>query len=90
MDPSSDSSPWRKSSHSGPNGCVEAVRLPNGLIGVRDSKQPQGGVLTYTPHEWRAFLAGVRDNQFDDLAITPPGGIALPGVSATETNHSRA
>lgn len=67
--------------------------MSEGLIAVRNSKRPGDGLVTYDRHEWRSFLAGVRNGEFDDLAQTPPGGIALPGVSAvsaTETNRSRA
>jgi hypothetical protein len=65
--------PWRKSSFSGPNGCVEAAPLNGGLIAVRDSKNPQGGHLVYNAHEWQSFLAGVRNGEFDYLApISPP------------------
>jgi Domain of unknown function (DUF397) len=63
--------PWRKSSFSGPNGCVEAAPVRGGLIAVRDSKNPQGGHLLYNALEWQAFLAGVRHGEFDYLAPTP-------------------
>ena len=55
---------WRKSSHSGANGCVEVARSGD-QIAVRDSKDPSGPVLLFTAHEWRAFVAGVRDAEFD-------------------------
>jgi hypothetical protein len=55
---------WRKSSHSGANGCVE-VAHDDDQVAVRDSKDRNGPVLVFTPHEWRAFLAGVRDGEFD-------------------------
>jgi hypothetical protein len=35
---------------------------------VRDSKNPDSGVLLYTPHEWDCFLDGARRGEFDDLA----------------------
>ncbi len=38
--------------------------MPHG-IAVRDSKDPGGPVLDFTPAEWRAFIAGVRDGEFD-------------------------
>lgn len=52
---------WRKSSLSGQDGnCFEvATNLP-GLVAVRDSKDPQGGTLTFTPGVWADFLAGIR------------------------------
>ena len=55
---------WRKSSHSGSNGCIE-VAGSGDQVAVRDSKDPSGPVLVFTPHEWRAFLDGVRDGEFD-------------------------
>jgi hypothetical protein len=35
---------------------------------VRDSKDPAAGFLLYEAAEWRAFLAGVRNGEFDHLA----------------------
>jgi hypothetical protein len=58
---------WGKSSLSGStgDGCVEA-RLDGGMIQLRDSKaRGAGPVLTFTPHEWRAFLGGVPLGNFD-------------------------
>jgi Domain of unknown function (DUF397) len=58
---------WRKSSRSGNNGgnCVEVARNLPGAVALRDSKDPEGPVLTFTPDEWRAFAAGVRGGEFD-------------------------
>ena len=57
---------WIKSSRSFSNGnCVEMRHLPEGQIGVRDSKNPAGAILRFDPAEWRAFLAGVRHGEFD-------------------------
>jgi prepilin-type processing-associated H-X9-DG protein len=55
---------WRKSSHSGDNGCVEVAFL-DGHVAVRDSKDRHGPFPRFTPAEWRAFLRGVRDGEFD-------------------------
>ena len=76
----SDQSPaWIKSLLSFANSnCVEAARLSGGHIGVRDSKDPHGAVLRFTPAEWSAFLGGVRNGEFD----------ALAGVRATESAAS--
>jgi len=38
------------------------------LILMRDSKNPGGPVLAFTEAEWRAFIAGVKDGEFDDLS----------------------
>ncbi len=52
---------WRKSSYSGSgNDCVEVAANIQGVVAVRDSKDPGGAVLTFTPGEWRAFLASMR------------------------------
>jgi Domain of unknown function (DUF397) len=50
---------WRKSSWSGGNGgdCVEVARNLPGAVAVRDSKDPDGPTLTFTPDEWVAFTA---------------------------------
>ncbi len=52
---------WRKASASTNAGnCVEvAVNLP-GVVAVRDSKDPHGPVLTFTPADWHAFTARLR------------------------------
>ncbi|MEG3636420.1 DUF397 domain-containing protein [Micromonospora palythoicola] len=50
---------WRKSSRSNQNGgaCVEVADNLPGLVAVRDSKDPAGPVLAFTPAAWRAFVA---------------------------------
>ena len=57
---------WRKSSYSGGAGnCVEIAGGRSGAVGVRDSKNPTGPVLLFTPRTWRAFIAGVKNGEFD-------------------------
>jgi hypothetical protein len=59
-------SSWTKSSLSHANGnCVEVADLPSGQVGMRDSKDAQGLVLRFPPEEWRAFIQGVRNGEFD-------------------------
>jgi hypothetical protein len=56
---------WVKSSLSFANGdCVQVARLPDGRVAVRDSKDPGGPVLRFTPAEWAAFLGGVHNGEF--------------------------
>ena len=57
---------WRTSSRSNDQGlCVEvATNLP-GVVAVRDSKDRSGPVLAFTPSEWSAFIAGVKNGKFD-------------------------
>lgn len=60
---------WRKASFSNPSGnCVEVAALPDGSVAVRNSRQPEGPALVYTRAEIAAFLTGVRNGEFDDLA----------------------
>lgn len=57
---------WKKSARSACNGaCVEVARLAGGHVGVRDSKNQNGPVLVFTPREWKAFIGGVKDGEFD-------------------------
>lgn len=70
---------WVKSSFSGDNGgnCVEVAELKDAvdgpghkaehadLIAVRDSKDPDGPKLFFTPAEWEAFINGVKAEEFD-------------------------
>jgi hypothetical protein len=57
---------WIKSSLSAYNGnCVEIEGLTGDKIRVRDSKDPRGPVLNFTPAEWDAFIGGVYNGEFD-------------------------
>lgn len=67
IDSASRDLPWRKARSSVNNGaCLEAAPV-NGMVAVRDSKNPKGPILTYTAAEWRAFLDGAKRGEFDDL-----------------------
>jgi hypothetical protein len=60
---------WIKSSFSYANGdCVEVASLPDGAIGVRDSKDASGPVLRFTASEWQAFISGACSGEFDQLS----------------------
>ena len=52
---------WRKSSYSntGAN-CLEVAETRSGKVAVRDSRNPDDGVLTFSPDEWQTFVAKVR------------------------------
>ncbi len=59
---------WVKSSLSFSNGnCVEVANLPDGRIGVRNSRDSEGPVLRFTSDEWHAFLGGARNGEFDSF-----------------------
>ena len=54
--------PWRKASRSVGNGeCVEISSGP-GLVSIRDSKNPEGPVLSYPADAFRTFLDAVKRN----------------------------
>lgn len=56
---------WTKSSLSMHNGqCVEVAGLADDVIRVRNSRDPQGVVLSFTPAEWDAFIGGVQLGEF--------------------------
>jgi hypothetical protein len=65
---------WQKSSYSGSNGgqCVEVARNLPGVVGVRDSKDPDGPSLIVTAGEWQAFLDGMRDLSHFPHSPVPP------------------
>ncbi len=56
---------WRKASYSSSNGgqCVEVADAGT-AVAVRDSKDPAGPALVFTPVEWEAFCAGVKRGEF--------------------------
>ncbi|MFI6174907.1 DUF397 domain-containing protein [Nonomuraea sp. NPDC051191] len=58
---------WKKSPYSGGNGnCVE-LRRHNGMIEVRDSKDPAGPILSFTDPEILAFRRGLSSGAFDEI-----------------------
>ncbi len=57
---------WRKSTRSGSGtDCVEFASATDGTVGLRDSKNTDGPVLTVTPREWRVFMTGLKGGAFD-------------------------
>ncbi|GHH89002.1 hypothetical protein GCM10018793_70670 [Streptomyces sulfonofaciens] len=56
--------PW-----SGPTGgqCLEAKRLTDGRVAVRQSTDAAGPALIFTQGEFRAFVAGAKSGLADSL-----------------------
>ena len=55
---------WRKSSYSGgAQNCVEVAGGLPGVVGVRDSKDPDGQALVFTTPAWRVFADRVKNAQ---------------------------
>ena len=52
---------WRKSSYSSGNGgaCVEVAAGGPGVVAVRDSKDPDGPALMFSPAEWSALMSSL-------------------------------
>lgn len=62
---------WRKSIISDTGGCVE-VAYADGAVGVRDTKaQGIGPILEFNEREWRAFIAGAQNGEFDYDLLRP-------------------
>ncbi|MFF0244845.1 DUF397 domain-containing protein [Streptosporangium sandarakinum] len=49
-------------------GTSSAKAQPDCFFLVRDSKDPDGPVLSFSPIEWSAFLATIKSGSFDTLA----------------------
>lgn len=62
-----EDSGFRSSSYCGPGDCV-AVKLncEDGLVRVRHSRHGEQGTLIFSASEWRAFIAGVHNHEFDN------------------------
>jgi len=56
---------WRKSSYSSSNPqCVEVAMTETTTL-VRDSKNPEGGTLSFNPQGFAAFLRPITKGQVD-------------------------
>lgn len=53
---------WRKSSRSQPENCVEVAISDSAL--VRDSKNPDGGILAFPRDSWARFVNATVTEQF--------------------------
>lgn len=57
---------WTKSSWSGGNGaCVEVASPALRTVAVRDSKNPGGPSLAFSPEAWAAFVTEVESTDHD-------------------------
>jgi hypothetical protein len=46
---------------------VEVAALPDRRIAVRNSNQPEQGIVLFTRAEMEAWIHGVKAGEFDDL-----------------------
>ncbi|MEU5528779.1 DUF397 domain-containing protein [Micromonospora chersina] len=58
---------WRTSSRSTDSGgnCVEVADNLPGVVLVRDSKDPSGPTLAFTPDAWRSLVTSLRRPRLD-------------------------
>ena len=57
---------WRRASFCASGECVEVTRQ-NGMIVMRDSKEPRSPMLHYTTQEWQSFVRSIKAGEFDDF-----------------------
>jgi predicted secreted Zn-dependent protease len=55
---------WRRSTKCASETCVE-VAISGNRAYVRSSKDAAGAYLVFDAEEWRSFVSGVRDHEFD-------------------------
>ncbi|WP_019871344.1 DUF397 domain-containing protein [Salinispora oceanensis] len=52
---------WRKSTRSNNGGdCVEVADNLSDIVGLRDSKDPSGPILTFSPTAWATFIRATK------------------------------
>ncbi|TYB69689.1 DUF397 domain-containing protein [Nonomuraea sp. PA05] len=79
---------WRRSSFcNGATACVEVAEV-EGLVALRDSKEPDGPVLLYSRLEWEAFLAGVRAGEFDLAVLCASAGDGSDGDARARASEA--
>lgn len=55
---------WRKSTYSSQDGnCVEIAINLRGIVAIRDSKNPNGEVLSFTHSDWAAFIREMKTGE---------------------------
>jgi predicted secreted Zn-dependent protease len=62
---------WRRSARCANGSCV-AVAVTEQFVGMRDTKSWNGPVLEFDQESWRAFVAGVRNGEFDLATFDRP------------------
>lgn len=66
MTPDLTNTEWRKSTRSDANGgaCVEVAGLA-AMVAVRDSKDRQGPVISFSFGQWTGFIQGIKTSKLD-------------------------
>ena len=55
---------WRRAGSCSGGNCVEVAKVGDRYL-VRDSREPDAKPLQFSAGEWAAFVAGVRDGDFE-------------------------
>ncbi len=65
MNPTTNVLTWRKSSYSTANSemCLEVTQLLTDTVAIRDSKNPEGALLTFTSRQWATFIKRIKRGQ---------------------------
>lgn len=59
--------PWFNASSNNGSTCLDVRKLSDGTIQIRNSTQPDGAIIDYTPEEFGAFLQGAKNGVFDHV-----------------------
>ncbi|TXK43153.1 DUF397 domain-containing protein [Nonomuraea sp. C10] len=51
---------WKVSSRCNNGSCIAVAPLPDGGIAVRDTKQADGPILSFSRDEWSAFIGQLK------------------------------
>jgi hypothetical protein len=68
MTPDLSSARWIRSRACSADGCVEVAHLSDGMVALRDSKDPGQAAHLFDRQEWAAFIAGAKNGEFDPAA----------------------
>ena len=63
--PASAEPQWHTATRCNTANCVEVAFLPDGKVGMRDSKNRDSQFLTFTTSQWETFLQRAKDGQFN-------------------------
>lgn len=63
MSGNSDHLTWRRSNRCGTATCVEVAGTTDSIF-VRDSKDPDGAHLEFTPEAWGRFITAIKFGQY--------------------------
>jgi hypothetical protein len=65
MTPDMSDVTWITSRACNNSACVQVAHLPGGMVALRDSKDTGKAAHVFDGEEWGAFLAGVKNGEFD-------------------------